>query len=209
VNRFFVKSVWIVAWITAMLLSTLTPVYAQTPAHTILVLGDSLSAGYGIPRERGWVALLQQRLPNSQVINAGITGDTTDGGLARLPALLQKYKPDIAVIELGTNDGLHGFQIQRIRDNIAQLISLCQKANAKVLLVGMKIPPNYGLRYTSDFYETYTLTAKNFNVPLVPFLLDGVATNPELMQADNLHPRAKAQQKLLNNVWPYLQPILN
>ena len=191
-----------------------TPLHAQTeilermPPHTILVLGDSLSAAYGIPRKRGWVALLQQRLPNSNVVNAGISGDTTDGGLARLPALLQKYKPDIAIIELGANDGLRGFQIQRTRDNFAQLITLCQRANAKVLLVGMKIPPNYGLRYTSDFYETYTLAAKQFNVPLVPFLLDGVATNPELIQADGLHPRAEAQPKILNTVWKYLQPML-
>lgn len=187
------------------------PLHAQThtPEHTIVVLGDSLSAAYGIPRERGWVSLLQQKLANSNVINAGISGDTTDGGLARLPALLQKYKPDIAIIELGANDGLRGFQIQRTRDNIAQLISLCQKANAKVLLVGIKIPPNYGLRYTSDFYETYTLAAKQFNVPLVPFLLEGVATNPALMQQDGLHPRAEAQPKILSTVWKYLQPMLN
>ena len=205
-NRFFVVRDWI---ITALLLFTVS-LHAEThpQTHTILVLGDSLTAAYGIPRERGWVALLQKQLPNSQVINAGISGDTTDGGLARLPALLQKYKPDITIIELGANDGLRGFQIQRMRDNLAQLITLCQKVNAKVLLVGMKIPPNYGLRYTSDFYETYTLAAKQFNVPLVPFLLDGVATHPELIQEDGLHPNVAAQQKLLANVWEYLQPML-
>ena len=197
-----------------------TPLHAQSHAseHTILVLGDSLSAAYGIPRERGWVALLQekllqeklaqQKLPNFNVINAGISGDTTDGGLARLPALLQKYKPDIVIVELGANDGLRGFQIDRTRDNFTQMISLCHSSNAKVLLVGMKIPPNYGQRYTSDFYETYTLSARKFNVPLVPFLLDGVATNPELMQQDGLHPRAEAQPKILNNVWKYLRPML-
>lgn len=178
----------------------------QTP--TILVLGDSLSAAYGIPREKGWASLLQQKLENSNVVNASISGETTDGGLARLPPLLQKHNPTIAIIELGANDGLRGFQIQRTRDNLAQIISLCQKANAKVLLVGMKIPPNYGLKYTSDFYETYTLSAKQFNIPLVPFLLDGVATNPELMQDDGLHPRAEAQPKILNTVWRYLQPLL-
>lgn len=195
-------------WTIALLLSISAVAQAQTHTHTVLVLGDSLSAAYGIPRERGWVALLQQRLPNSNVINAGISGDTTDGGLARLPTLLQKYQPDIAIIELGANDALRGFQIRRIRDNLAQMIQLCQKANAKVLLLGMKIPPNYGLHYTSDFYESYTLSANQFAVPLVPFFLDGVATHPELMQDDGLHPRSEAQQKILENVWKYLQPML-
>lgn len=188
-----------------------------TKAPTILVLGDSLSAAYGIPREKGWVSLLQERLlqqpaqqklANGNVVNASISGETTDGGLARLPPLLQKHNPAIAIIELGANDGLRGFQIQRTRDNLAQIIALCQKANAKVLLVGIKIPPNYGLKYTSDFYETYALTAKQFTVSLVPFLLDGVATDPGLMQDDGLHPRAEAQPKILNTVWKYLQPML-
>ncbi len=202
-------------WMLAALMLVSASLHAQThtptqhaPAQTILVLGDSLSAAYGIPRERGWVALLQQKLPNSHIVNAGISGDTTDGGLARLSPLLKKYQPDIAIIELGANDGLRGFQTQRTRDNLARIIQLCQNANAKVLLIGMKIPPNYGARYTSDFYATYTLAAKKFNVPLVPFLLDGVATHPELMQDDGLHPRAEAQQKLLNTVWTYLQPML-
>jgi len=177
-------------------------------AQTILVLGDSLSAAYGIPRERGWVSLLQQRLPNGNVINAGISGDTTDGGLARLPNLLEKHQPDIVILELGANDGLRGFQIQRIRDNLRQLVQLSQRANSKVLLIGSKIPPNYGLRYTSDFYESYTALAHEFKLPLVPFLLDGVATNPELMQDDGLHPRAEGQQRILDNVWKYLQPML-
>ena len=176
-------------------------------AQTILVLGDSLSAAYGIPRERGWVSLLQQKLPNGNVVNAGISGDTTDGGLARLPNLLQKHKPTIVVIELGANDGLRGFQIQRIRDNLRQLVQLSLRANSKVLLIGIKIPPNYGLRYTSDFYESYTALAKEFKLPLVPFMLDGVAGNPELMQDDGLHPRAEGQQKILDNIWKYLQPM--
>lgn len=196
---------------------------ATSATSAILVLGDSLSAAYGIPREKGWVSLLQQRLlqqqsssmekqsqqklANGNVINASVSGETTDGGLARLPALLQKHKPAIAVVELGANDGLRGFQIQRTRDNLAQIISLCQKAGAKVLLIGIKIPPNYGLKYTSDFYETYTLAAKQFNIPLVPFLLDGVATDPGLMQDDGLHPRAEAQPKILNTVWKYLEPM--
>jgi len=190
----------------AMLLLGCTQTLADT--RTLLVLGDSLSAAYGIPRELGWVALLQQKLPNFHVVNAGISGDTTDNGVARLPALLQKHQPAVVVIELGGNDGLRGFQIQRIRDNLAQLVLLCQHANAKVLLVGMKIPPNYGLHYTSDFYENYTETARKYSVPLVPFILQGVATRPELMQDDGIHPRAEAQPKLLENIWPYLQPLL-
>lgn len=193
-------------WMIAVLCCFGASVHAQT--QTILVLGDSLSAAYGIPRESGWVALLQQKLTNGNVINASISGDTSDGGLTRLPALLNKHKPTIAIVELGANDGLRGFQIQRTRDNLAQIIALCQKAQAKVLLIGIKIPPNYGPRYTTDFYETYTLAAKEFRVPLVPFLLDGIATNPELMQQDGLHPRAEAQPKILNTVWPYLQPLL-
>lgn len=198
-------------WMIALVCLTggLAGAHAQAAeAQTILVLGDSLSAAYGIPRERGWVALLQRRLPTAQVINAGISGDTTEGGLARLPALLEKYHPGIVVIELGGNDGLRGFQIPRIRDNLTQLVQLAQRADAKVLLVGMKIPPNYGLRYTSDFYESYTLTAKRFAVPLVPFLLEGIATDPELMQEDRIHPRVEGQQKMLDNIWPALQPLL-
>lgn len=182
----------------------------------VLVLGDSLSAAYGIPRESGWVALLQQKLatqnlPNGKVgsvVNASISGETTDGGLARLPALLQKHRPDIVVIELGANDGLRGFQIRRLRDNLEQLIQLSRAANARVLLVGIKIPPNYGLRYTSDFHESFTLLAKQYDVPLVPFLLEGVATDPALMQDDRLHPRAEAQPKILETVWPYLSKLL-
>lgn len=197
-------------WMIAGLLSLSTSAWSQT----ILVLGDSLSAAYGIPLESGWVALLRQKLTNEQkltnsnVINASISGDTTGGGLVRLPALLQKHHPNIVLIELGANDGLRGFQIRRLRDNLEQLIQLSQNNKAKVLLLGIKIPPNYGLRYTSEFYQSYTLLAHQYDIPLVPFFLDGVATHPELMQADGLHPRAEAQQRLLANVWPYLQPLL-
>ena len=190
----------------ATAVSNQTSTTTQTPI--ILVLGDSLSAAYGIPREKGWASLLQQKLANGNVVNASISGETTDGGLARLSPLLQKHNPTLVIIELGANDGLRGFQIQRTRDNLAQIISLCQKVNAKVLLVGIKIPPNYGLKYTSDFYETYKLASNQFNVPLVPFLLEGVATDPGLMQDDGLHPRAEAQPKILNTVWKYLQPML-
>lgn len=189
-------------------LLVLLSAHSNAESRTLLVLGDSLSAAYGIPRERGWVALLQQKLPNFNVVNAGISGDTTENGVARLPTLLQKHQPAIVIIELGGNDGLRGFQIPRIRDNLAQMTQLSQRAGAKVLLVGMKIPPNYGLRYTSDFYASYADTAKKFSVPLVPFILEGVATHPDLMQDDGIHPRAEAQAKLLDNVWPHLQPLL-
>jgi acyl-CoA thioesterase I len=201
------KTQWcsaLLRWIIACLLAA----PAAVQAHTVLVLGDSISAAYGIPRERGWVALLQQKLPDSKVINASISGDTTDGGVARLPTLLQKQRPDIVIIELGGNDGLRGFQIQRIRDNLARMVQLSQDAGARVLLVGMKIPPNYGLRYTSEFYESYTLTAQKFDIPLVPFILQDIATDPEMMQDDRIHPRAEGQQKLLDNVWPHLKALL-
>lgn len=203
-------SIWLPIWMIAGLLSFSTSAWPQT----ILVLGDSLSAAYGIPSESGWVTLLQQKLTkeqkltNSNVINASISGDTTGGGLVRLPTLLQKYHPNIVLIELGANDGLRGFQIRRLRDNLEQLIQLSQNNKAKVLLLGIKIPPNYGLRYTSDFYQSYTQLAHQYDIPLVPFLLDGVATHPELMQDDGLHPRAEAQQRLLDNVWPHLQKLL-
>lgn len=181
-------------------------------AESILILGDSISAGYGIARDEGWVTLLQKRLRQAghdqTVINASISGETTEGGRNRLPALLEKHQPAIVVVELGGNDGLRGFQIERVRENLADIVEHAQRAQAKVLLVGMKIPPNYGLRYTSDFYASFTQTADRFDVPLVPFLLDGIATNPELMQNDGIHPTASAQQRLLDNIWPQLKTLL-
>lgn len=177
-------------------------------AQTVLVLGDSISAAYGIERDSGWVALLQEKLPEHTVVNASISGETTEGGRNRLPALLTKHKPAIVIVELGGNDGLRGFQIRRIRDNLEQLVAQSQAAGARVLLAAIKIPPNYGPRYTAEFYESFTLTAKRFDIPLVPFILDGIATRPELMQDDGLHPTAEAQPQLLANVWPHLQPLL-
>lgn len=177
-------------------------------AQTVLVLGDSISAAYGIERDSGWVALLQEKLPAFTVVNASISGETTEGGRNRLPALLTKHKPEIVIVELGGNDGLRGFQIRRIRDNLEQLVAQSQAAGARVLLAAIKIPPNYGPRYTAEFYESFTLTAKRFDIPLVPFILDGIATRPELMQDDGLHPTAEAQPQLLANVWPHLQPLL-
>jgi acyl-CoA thioesterase-1 len=193
-------------WLLALGL-LLAPLLAE--AQTVLVLGDSISAAYGIQRELGWVALLQQKLPEHTVINASISGETTEGGRSRLPALLAKHQPDIVIVELGGNDGLRGFQIRRIRDNLDQLVALSQDAGAEVLLAAMKIPPNYGPRYTAEFYESFELTAKRFDIPLAPFILAGVATRPELMQGDGIHPTAEAQHQLLDNIWPHLQPLLD
>lgn len=185
---------------------------AASANNGILVLGDSISAGYGIPREQGWVNLLQKRLQqqghDQTVINASISGETTEGGRNRLPALLEKHQPAIVVVELGGNDGLRGFQIERLRANLDAIVQRAQQGKARVLLVGMKIPPNYGLRYTSDFYASFTLTAEKFDIPLVPFLLDGIATHPDMMQDDGIHPSATAQQRLLDNIWPHLSALL-
>lgn len=198
-------------------------------AATLLVLGDSISAAYGIPRDKGWVQLLQNYLSGPaannqnigennlsnyagrhhyQVINASISGETTGGALARLPALLDSYQPAIIIIELGGNDGLRGFPIKTFRDNLHQLISLALAANARVLLTGMHIPPNYGPRYTRMFYASYEMMAAKFKIPLVPFLLEGIAINTALMQKDGIHPVAQAQPLILQNVLPHLNKIL-
>jgi acyl-CoA thioesterase I len=178
----------------------------------ILVLGDSLSAAYGIPSELGWVALLNNRLlpqPSGWIVhNASISGETTDGGLRALPGLLTKLKPAVVIIELGANDALRGFPLETTRQNLNQLVELSQKAGSRVLLVGMHIPPNYGPRYTQGFHALFQDVATAKKVPLVPFLLDGVATDASLMQDDRMHPNEKAQARLLENVWPGLAPLL-
>jgi acyl-CoA thioesterase-1 len=181
---------------------------SSAPAQTILVLGDSLSAAYGIPLEAGWVALLENHLPEARVVNASISGETTEGGVNRLVPLLEQHRPDVVVIELGGNDGLRGFQLQRIRDNLARLVEQSQQAGARVLLVGMRIPPNYGPRYTDGFYRAFEETAQRYDTALVPFLLDGVATDPALMQQDGIHPTVEAQRRMFDNVWPHLKPLL-
>ncbi len=179
---------------------------------TLLVLGDSLSAAHGIPLQSGWVQLLAENLSQQprpyHVANASISGETTGGGLARLPSLLQQYQPAIVIIELGANDGLRGFPISTIRSNLSSLITLSQRANARVLLTGMHIPPNYGSRYTQLFYNNYVQLAQQHQTWLVPFLLEGIASQPALMQADGLHPVAAAQPRILENVMPYLNKLL-
>lgn len=185
---------------------------AWTDEHKILVLGDSLSAAYGIDQAQGWVALLQQRLRRNggkyQVINASIAGDTTAGGLSRLPALLQQHDPDIVILALGANDGLRGLSLADMRANLKQIIELTRAQGAAVLLVGMQLPPNYGPAYTRLFQDVYAQLAKEEDVALVPFLLQGIGENRAWFQADGLHPTAAAQDRLLDNVWDGLERLL-
>jgi acyl-CoA thioesterase-1 len=179
---------------------------------TILVVGDSLSAAYGIDPRQGWVALLQKHLDEDRyphrVINASISGDTTLGGRERLEAALERHHPEVVVLELGGNDGLRAIALEEIRDNLADLIRLSQRNGARILLVGIQLPPNYGKRYTEGFHALYRELADEFGVALVPFLLEGVATQPGMMQTDGIHPTAAAQPRLAANVWPHLEPLL-
>lgn len=181
-------------------------------AGTVLIVGDSISAGFGLDTRKGWVALLEQRLKqegfDDKVVNASISGDTSAGGLARLPAALATHKPDVVVIELGGNDGLRGQPPAQLQQNLASMIQQSRDSGAKVLLLGMQIPPNYGKRYVEAFAKVFGDVAEEKKVPLVPFFLEGVGGHPELMQADGLHPSVAAQDKLLENVWPTLKPLL-
>ena len=180
---------------------------------TILVLGDSLSAAYGLRTEEGWVALLERRLVQAgldyRVVNASISGDTTGGGLTRLPQALERHRPHLVVIELGANDGLRGLPFREIEANLTALIGLARAAGAQVLLVGVRLPPNYGAAYTEGFQASLRKVAEAEAVPLAPDLLAGVAEDRQLMQADGLHPKAEAQSILLDNVWPKLEPLLS
>ena len=186
------------------------PSGAETPM--ILVLGDSLSAAYGIPAEQGWVSLLQRRLAERgfphRVSNASISGDTTSGGLSRLPAALERDRPAIVIVELGANDGLRGQPLMEMSQNLARIIELARQAGARVALAEMRIPPNYGPLYTQKFQATFGELAKRYDIALIPFLLNGVAGNRALIQDDGLHPGAEAQPRILDNVWPTLEPLL-
>ncbi len=185
-------------------------VRAEPP--TVLVLGDSLSAAYGIRLEQGWVALLQDRLKSKgyghRVVNASSSGETTGGALARLPRALERHRPAVVVIELGGNDGLRGLPIADVRANFESLIRLSRDSGASVLLVGMRIPPNYGAAYTKAFHDLFGELATKHRLPLVPFFLDGIALDDSLMLEDGLHPNAAAQPRLLEMVWPKLKPLL-
>lgn len=183
-----------------------------TATNKILVIGDSLSAAYGIEKRLGWVALLQQRLreqnPNARVINASITGDTTRGGLARLPAALERERPKIVIIALGGNDGLRGFAPHQTRNNLRQMIAQSRAFGAEVLLLGVKLPMNYGRAFGEKFHRVYLELAQEQQVPTVPFFLEGVAETRELMQPDGIHPAVEAQPRILENVWEGLAPML-
>ena len=201
----------------ARLLQVLLLVIVQTvPAHAqggvILVLGDSLSSAYGLDVEAGWVQLLQNRLDGRnaayRVVNASISGDTTNGGAARLASALKKHAPDVVVVELGGNDGLRGLPLAVTRANLERIIVDSQAAGARVLLLGMRLPPNYGPAYNDAFHAIYEQLADKYQVGRVPFLLDGIGGVDEMMQADSIHPRAEAQPTMLDNVWPHLQPLL-
>jgi acyl-CoA thioesterase-1 len=203
VTRLFVLVMLVVASVSAK---------AETPV--ILVFGDSISAGYGLARvEQGWAALLQTRLKDQeygyQVVNASVSGETTAGGLARLPRALMLHQPRIVILELGGNDGLRALPIAQMRANLAGMVDLAAAAGAKVLLLGMRMPPNYGPDFTEQFRLCYSDLARDKKLPLVPFLLNGVALLPALMQADGVHPNELGQPKLLDNVWPSLKPLLH
>lgn len=182
-------------------------------AKTVMVLGDSISAGYGIEPQQAWVNLLQKRLDQQypkqhKVVNVSVSGETTSGALARLPKLLQTHKPNVVVIELGGNDGLRGQPPQMIQKNLVQLIQQSQKANATVVVLGMKMPPNYGTAYSKAFENNYKVVSQQFKVKLLPFFLEGVAGNKSLMQKDLVHPNGKAQPILLNLAYPYIKGAL-
>lgn len=190
-------------------------VISNVPAAepVILVLGDSLSAAYGIERNRGWVALLQNRLQQAgyphRVVNASISGDTTAGGLSRLPQALEQFQPDILIIELGGNDGLRGLGNRQTRDHLDQMITLARAAHSRPLLLGMMLPPNFGKVFTEKFLQIYRDLAEQRRVPLVPFFLEGVADRPDWMQGDGIHPNAAGQPLMLEHVWAQLEPMLD
>lgn len=207
-------------WMLACLLAL--PVLAQAQAaqtvpsgeaKTVLVMGDSLSAGYGMAASEGWVSLLQQRLqreaPGWRVVNASISGETSAGGASRIVEAVVRERPEVVIIALGANDGLRGLPLADARRNLARMIGASQHVGAKVLLVGMRMPPNLGADYTRGFEENYRLLAKTFDTALLPFLLEPVATDRANFQDDNLHPTVAAQPKILDHVWPALRPLLD
>jgi len=213
----------ILAILSAVLIALLMPAarcYASAAndaaqpdqAPVIVVFGDSISAGYGIRVEQGWVSLLSRKIAQEgygfRVVNASVSGETTAGGLARLPHALDVQRPRILLLELGGNDGLRSLPLDSTRDNLAQMIKLTQARGIALLLIGIRVPPNYGARYTTGFQMIYTELAQSYRLPLVPFLLDRVALQPALMQADGIHPTEQGQPLLLENVWPTLEPML-
>jgi acyl-CoA thioesterase-1 len=205
----FIRALCLSSWVWAFFPAAHAA--APTPP-SIVVLGDSLSAGYGIRIQEGWVSLLAKRLDAEgygyRVVNASVSGETTQGGLARLPRVLETHKPSILIVELGGNDGLRGLPLAASRDNLARIIERARAAEAKVLLVGMMIPPNYGPRYEQEFRDMFTSLAAKYPVAFVPFLLDKVALRADWMQADGIHANAAGQAQMLENVWPKLKSLL-
>jgi acyl-CoA thioesterase-1 len=185
---------------------------AYSAPKTVLVVGDSLSAEYGLVRGSGWVALLEKKLKSEKIdaaiVNASISGETTSGGLTRLPALLAQHKPEMVVIELGANDGLRGLPVASAEANLRSMVTLAQKNRARVLLVGMRLPPNYGRAYTDKFSGMYKQVATELKAPLVPFMLEGVAQEPYMFQPDRLHPLATAHPIILANIWPTFSALI-
>ncbi len=201
--------------ILPFLLLAATQVQAEDSSQskqTLLVLGDSISAGYGLRQGQGWVDLLDKRLKQqgyeTQVVNASISGETTQGGLTRLPALLRQHQPDLVLLELGGNDGLRGLPLHLMQNNLSRMIDLSRQAEATPVLLGIQLPPNYGHRYTSAFAAVYPTLAEQKQVAVVPFILEKIAIYPDLMQSDGIHPKAEAQRQLLDNIWPSLKPLL-
>jgi acyl-CoA thioesterase-1 len=196
----------------ATLIALVCATSVQSAGSTIVVLGDSLSSGYGMRIEQSWVSKLEDRLRTEgygyEVVNASISGDTTSGGLARLPRILELHQPAIVIIELGGNDGLRGQPVSNLRANLAAMIELAEARGALLVLTGIQIPPNYGLAYTNSFAEVYTQLAAEFGLPLVEFLMDNVALHTDLMQSDGIHPNARGNDVMLENIWAVLAGLL-
>jgi len=204
------KTVFYFALLGHLFLILLTNTYAEeTKSMRLLVWGDSLSAAYGIPVEQGWVNLLQKQLGKQvKMMNASISGETTEGGVTRLPDALEQYKPDVMLLELGANDGLRGMRTEMMHKNLKKMIQMAQKKQIIVVLLGIKIPPNYGVGYITQFEKVFADLAQQYSLDFVPFILEGIAMDYSLMQADGLHPNAKAQPVLLKNIMPALENIL-
>lgn len=213
---FQLRSIMRVVLLSLLLMGLSCLIFITTPAYaannSILIYGDSLSAAYGIPQQLGWVSLLQQRLDDQhypyKVINASVSGETSIGGLSRLSATLNDHQPSIVILELGANDGLRGLPLTAMQANLGQIIEQSKKSGAKVLLIGMKIPPNYGAKYSQSFTQKYYQLSQEYKVPRVPFMLKGMENRPELIQDDGLHPNVQGQPIILENIWPQLKRIL-
>lgn len=199
-------------WVLAGVVLSVAPGANSASARTLLVYGDSLSAGYGLPLDKTWVSLLAERLKQQRidytVANASISGETTLGGLNRINGALARHKPDIVLIALGANDGLRGQSIDSMRNNLERMVEACRKAKSQVVLIGMRVPPNYGSRYTDKFHAVYGDVARHYKLPLVPFLLEGFAQQADWFQADGIHPSQRAQPVMLETVWRTLAPLL-